>query len=277
MELRRLTTPEDLQRVHTLEREIWGEESADDCVPVLLLLVSSRTGGLVIGAFDGDRLAGFAHALPGLRGSQPYLWSHMLGVAREYRSAGLGWRIKLEQRRLALQAGLALISWTFDPLQALNAHLNFAKLGVVADEYHLDAYPGSASPLHAGTPTDRFVADWWLSSPHAIARLDAATAVRPRPSSPTGLPPANRVRKGRAWLVPDGHDLAMSEPRLAVIIPAGFTEMQQQDLPLALAWRSATREVFTTYLSRGYRVTDFVLDRQAQQGTYVIDAGREEP
>ena len=67
-----------------------------------------------------------------------------------------------------------LIAWTYDPLQAANAHLNFAKLGAVAREYHLDAYPGSSSSLHAGTPTDRLIAEWWLRSDRVVERLSAA-------------------------------------------------------------------------------------------------------
>lgn len=271
MELRALTTPDEWRQVYALEREIWGEESADDCVPVLLLQVSARIGGLITGAFDGGHLAGFAYALPGLRNGRPYLWSHMLGVAREYRDRGLGWRLKIEQRRQALEAGLDLIAWTYDPLQAANAHLNFAKLGVLANQYHLDAYPGSASPLHAGTPTDRLVADWWLSSPRVVARLGSAAGT-PAPRGPRDMSASvNSVSEGKDWLVPDRLDLAMDEPTLAVTIPTGFTEMQQRDLPLARAWRSATREIFTTYLARGYQVTEFILDRAARRGVYLMD------
>ncbi len=184
MELRTLTTVEDLRQVYDLELEIWGPESSGDRVAVLMLLVTTRIGGLVVGAFDGARLVGFAYALPGIRAGRPYQWSHMMGVRPEYRNSGLGLRLKLEQRRLVMAAGLDLIAWTFDPLQALNAHLNLAKLGVLVREYHLDAYPGSASPLHAGTATDRFVAEWWLSSAHAIERLAAAERDETPPRDP---------------------------------------------------------------------------------------------
>ena len=59
--------------------------------------------------------------------------------------------------------GIDLIEWTFDPMQALNAQLNFTRLGVVVDEYEENIYGESSSPLHRGTPTDRFVAEWKLS------------------------------------------------------------------------------------------------------------------
>ena len=77
--------------------------------------------------------------------------------------------------------GLDLIEWTFDPLQALNAHFNFAKLGVVVEEYEENIYGESSSPLHAGAPTDRFVAEWRITTPHVERRIGAhRPAVGPR-------------------------------------------------------------------------------------------------
>jgi predicted GNAT superfamily acetyltransferase len=275
MELRTLATVDEFRQVFELEQEIWGYETAEDSVPVMMLLVTSRIGGLVIGAFDRGRLAGFAYALPGIRNGAPFQWSHMLGVVPAYRSSGLGWRIKLEQRRLVMASGLDLIAWTYDPLQALNAHLNFAKLGTLAGEYHLDVYPESTSTLHAGTPTDRLIAEWWIRSDRVQARLDAvergAAGDRADADGDAAAPvTVNRVRDGGEWIAPDGHDLSAESSRLAVTIPTGFTEMQQRDVSLAREWRSATREIFTTYLPRGYQVVDFILDRAGRRGSYIL-------
>ncbi len=271
MELRTLTSADEFRQVFALEQEVWGSANAGDSVPVMMLLVSTRIGGLVIGAYDGDRLAGFAYALPGIRDGKPFQWSHMLGVASRYRNSGLGYRIKIEQRRQVMASGLDLIAWTCDPLQALNAHLNFAKLGATAGEYHLDAYPGSTSPLHAGTSTDRLVAEWRLSSDRALERLACAQRAEAPPRDAGPVPPVNRVGgEGSEWPAPHGHDLAMGDATLRLTIPMGFTEMQQRDLALAKDWRAATREIFCTYLARGYRVTDFILDRPRRRGSYLL-------
>jgi predicted GNAT superfamily acetyltransferase len=270
MDIRTVTSADELRQVFELEQEIWGYQTVEDSVPVLMLLVSTRIGGLVVAAFDAGRMAGFAYALPGIRDGKPYQWSHMLGVLPPYRNSGLGHTLKLEQRRRVLESGLDLIAWTYDPLQALNAHLNFVKLGTIAREYHLDAYPGSTSDLHAGTPTDRLIAEWWLRSDHVEQRL-AAVERHEAPPRETGVVVAvNRVREGGEWLAPEGHDLSLDGARLGVTIPMGFTEMQQRDLPLAREWRAATREMFTAYLSHGYAVTDFVLERHRCRGTYVL-------
>ena len=290
MQLRTLTTIEEFRQVLALEQRVWGYQAAEDSVPAMMLLVSSRIGGLVVGAFDpsassgspraassGDqeRLVGFAYAMPGIRDGKPYQWSHMLAVDADHRDAGLGWRLKLEQRRLVMASGLDLIAWTFDPLQAGNAHLNFAKLGTVAREYHEDAYPDSSSALHAGTPTDRLVAEWWLRSERVVGRLDGAAREAGRGAGEgrrelTAANLVNQVREGRRWLEPAGHDLALDAARLGVVVPTGFTEMQQRDLPLARDWRSATREIFESCLARGYVVEDFILDRPARRGTYLL-------
>ncbi len=283
MRLRQLTSIDDYRRVYELEQSIWGYASVEDAVPVPMIIVTQKVGGLLLGAFDDDdRLFGFAYSMPGIREGKPFQWSHMLGVVDAHRNKGTGWLLKLEQRRVTLERGLDLIEWTFDPLQALNAHLNFVKLGAIAREYQPDVYGESSSPLHRGTSTDRFIAEWWLRSPRVEKRLEAA-ARRMNPtgvgqSSETGVgqsssfagPVVNAVRTHGEWLEPVGADLSLDEDRVGVQIPMGFTEMQQRDLSLARAWRATTREIFTTYLSLGYEVVDFLLERPERRGTYVM-------
>ena len=275
MDIRRLTTIEEFREVQRLEERVWGYTTGDDAVPAQMLLVSSHVGGLVIGAHAHGRMIGFAYSMPAVRDGKPYQWSHMLGVDPEYRNAGVGWRLKIEQRRMVMEAGLDLIAWTFDPLQAANAHVNFRKLGAIAREYREDEYPGSSSGLHAGTPTDRLVVEWWLRSERLASRLDrAAGGETPtsggRAPAPGSAPAVNRVRQGKRFLEPAGHDLSIEAPWLAVVIPTGFSEMQVEAVPLALEWRLATREMFEALLARGYTVGDFARDRAARRGTYLL-------
>ena len=51
------------------------------------------------------------------------------------------------------------------------------------EEYEEDVYGQSTSPLHRGTPTDRFVAEWRLSAPHVERRISAAAAPLVRDST----------------------------------------------------------------------------------------------
>lgn len=269
--IRPLTTLEDCRRVAALEREVWGYADAEDVVPAPVLIVSVKRGGILLGAFDADNaMKGFVYSMPAIKEGRPTQWSHMLGVTADVRSTGLGARLKLAQRQVAMQMGLELIEWTFDPLQALNAHLNFAKLGVVASEYEENVYGESSSPLHRGTPTDRLVAEWHIRQPHVERRLFQPAQPAMRDSSISSAPVVNPAVSGLVWIRPGRADLSAEASRILVEIPAGFGEMQLGDPELALAWRLQTREVFQKYFARGYRAVDFFLARNVGRGHYLL-------
>jgi len=271
MELRDLHTIDEFKQVVALEREIWGGDY-DDVVAVPILAVSVKRGGVLIGAFDQGRMVAFVYSLPGIKERKPIQWSHMLGVIDEYRNAGLGRTLKLEQRLRSIDIGCDLVEWTYDPMQALNAHLNFVKLGVVVEEYAINVYGQSASHLHKGTPTDRFIAQWWINEPHVVRRIEPKGLAIVRTQEAADAPVINMTKPAGQWLSCESYDLNRSDRRLWVEIPVGFTEMQAQDPSLALAWRMATREIFMTYFGRGYRAVDFALDRAAGRGRYLLAA-----
>jgi len=266
---RDLTTLEEFATVVELERQIWGP-GYDEVVPVPILAVSVHRGGILIGAFDGGRMIGFVYSLPAIKDGKATQWSHMAGVLAEYRSAGLGRTLKLLQRDRTLAMGLDLIEWTYDPLQAMNAHLNFAKLGVVVEEYAENIYGTSSSPLHQGNPTDRFVAEWWIRTPHVERRVAPAGLLALRTSEVADAARVNRTAASGEWLESVDVDLSLEARRLAVEIPMGFTDMLSREPDLALAWRVCTRAIFTTYFDRGYRAVDFSLDRQGRKGAYLL-------
>ena len=272
MLIRSLTTLEECRQVVELERTVWGYTDAEDIVPSAVLIVSVKRGGILLGAFD-DRgvMKGFVYSIPAIKDGRPTQWSHMLGVLPDAREAGLGTKLKLAQRERALAMGVELIEWTYDPLQALNAHLNFARLGVVVEEYEENIYGESSSPLHRNTPTDRFVAEWHLTRPHVERRIATLgqPVVRDRGVASASLVNPSRST-GQKWPEPGDANLESQERRLLVEIPVGFGELQAAAPDLALAWRMSTRRIFQTYLSRGYRVVDFFLSLEAERGHYLL-------
>jgi chorismate synthase len=271
MLIRPLTTIDECRQVAALEREIWGFPDGDDVVPATLLIVSVKRGGILLGGFDAaGGLKGFVYSMPAVKDGRLTQWSHMLGVSVEARGSGLAARLKLAQREAALLLGIDLIEWTFDPLQALNAHFNLAKLGAVAGEYEENVYGQSASPLHVGTPTDRLVAEWRITLPHVERRIAAWGQPVMRDSSLANAPVINPAVAAGEWLVPGPADLSRETRRLLVEIPVGFSEMQTANRPLALEWRVHTREIFTAYFQRGYRAVDFFLARGAGRGQYLL-------
>jgi predicted GNAT superfamily acetyltransferase len=172
IEIREIHRHEEFEMAVALQREIWSFADVE-LIPVRMFVVASKIGGQLLGAFDGDRMVAFLLAVPGIKHNtapgEPghYLHSHMLGVLPGYRDLGLGRKMKLRQREDALARGIEVIEWTFDPLEARNAFFNIERLGAIVRRYVENQYGRTSSALHAGLPTDRFVAEWWLDSAHA--------------------------------------------------------------------------------------------------------------
>src|SRR5882762_7257164 len=146
--IRDLNAISELREVEELQKQVWGIEDRE-VFPTLALIPMIETGAVLIGAFDGDNMAGFVFGFPGLESGRAIIHSDMLAVKPAYRSLGLGYKLKLAQRERTLTKGIDTITWTFDPLQSLNAYLNVAKLGVIADRYRVNYYGETTSFLHS--------------------------------------------------------------------------------------------------------------------------------
>lgn len=235
-----------------LQRQTWGHEYSD-VVPVSMLQVTAKMGGVVLGAFDAaNAMLGFVYGLTGVRRGRVAHWSHMLAVCPEARNMGVGLRLKLRQKDMLLEAGVDTVYWTFDPLVSRNAHLNINRLGVRVEEYVPDMYGRSDSDLHK-LGTDRFVVQWKL----ADARCPAA------PGSPEDL--ASRApRTARAAGRSDPPKPASRPIRrrrrgeLEVPVPRDIAAVEARSVEDALRWRKSTRKVFTRLLSEGHEVVGFV-------------------
>ena len=155
MMIRELTLPDEFEACMDLQREGFGWSDIE-LMPIRFFIVSRHIGGLVLGAFDGGRMVGFLSAIPGLREREPYWHSHILAVSTASRDSGIGTQLKFAQKEHALQRGIRLIEWTFDPLMSRNAYLNIEKLGVIVRRYY---------PSFYGKDRDRLVAEWWLDRP----------------------------------------------------------------------------------------------------------------
>jgi len=219
--VRDLESDEDLAATLELEHQTWGP-GFPECVPPALLRIGLHLGGVSAGAFLEDgTLAGFVYGLTGLDADGvPLHWSHMLAVRPELRNHGIGGLLKGYQRRVLTARGVPRMQWTYEPLEARNAHFNLNRLGCRVVAYQRNVYgDGGSSALHRGIGTDRFVVE---------VRLDGTV-------SPT--PPADAT--------------------VEVEIPADIQSLKAQDPDIARAWRRKTREAFEHYLALGYTVTAF--------------------
>jgi predicted GNAT superfamily acetyltransferase len=236
----RIRVLEDAQEMGVcveLQQRIWGYTTLDT-VPDQVFIVAKKTGGQVLTAYDGDAPVGFALAFAAMREGLTYLHSHMVGVVEEYQNRGVGRVLKLAQREDALERGINLIEWTFDPLQLKNAHFNIERLGAIVRHYIPNLYGRTSSPLHAGLPTDRLVAEWWVRSP----RVEDVLAGKPR---------------------------AACSDCERIAIPSGIRQICRDEPLAAEQIQTKVREQFFVNIAGGRAAVGFEFDKV--QGTYLLE------
>lgn len=220
-----------------LQQRIW-RYAPIDTVPDQIFIVAKKTGGQVMTAYDGDTPVGFALAFAAMREGLSYLHSHMVGVVEEYQNRGVGRLLKLAQREDALARGINLIEWTFDPLQLKNAHFNIERLGAIVRHYIRNLYGRTSSPLHAGLPTDRLVAEWWVRS----QRVEDVLRGRPR---------------------------AMGAECERIAIPAGISGICRNEPQLGEKIQNKVHEQFVANIACGRAAVGFEFNEE--QGTYLLE------
>jgi predicted GNAT superfamily acetyltransferase len=191
MLIREAASHRDLDEAVLIQREVWNIEDME-VVGRIQLKASQHAGGSVLVAEGPDgAILGFAYAFPAFIDGKAFWHSDMLAVRKAHRDTGMGQALKWGQREAALKKGIRRITWTFDPMQAGNAHLNLELLGATVSEYLGNFYGITTSALHHGLPTDRLLADWNLESPRVLALS--------RGEAPAALPVHSRVGIPAHW------------------------------------------------------------------------------
>jgi predicted GNAT superfamily acetyltransferase len=169
--VRDCATMEEYDRCIELQREAFALPDLE-ISPRRHLIVTRRAGGWTLGAFAGDEMVGFVHHMIAVRGNDEIIgYSHMMAVAKAYQNRGVGALLKWAQRARALAEGRKFIKWTWDPMQARNAHFNLNRLGVTVSSYGINFYgtdyitmPHDANGQGVHLDSDRLFADWQLDS-----------------------------------------------------------------------------------------------------------------
>ena len=194
IQVRTLTSVEDCRRLQAVQGRVWGG-GPDDIIPIHVLVTQSKNGGLLQGAFassgahETGGMVGFSFGWPAFERDSTgerrlKFCSHIAGVLPEWIGRGIGLQLKISQREELLRQGWTdWVTWTYDPLQRVNARLNIPRLGGISDTYVRNVYGEMQDSLNAGMPTDRFRVDWYLNSP----RVQKALGISRRP--PETAPP----------------------------------------------------------------------------------------
>jgi predicted GNAT superfamily acetyltransferase len=269
--IRSIERLDEVRLVEELQKEVWGMQDRD-VVPLTELVAVRDSGGQLIGAFDGAKLAGFVYGFVAIESGRTVHHSHLLAVEPSYRGADVGYRLKLAQRERVLAQGITRMTWTFDPLQSVNAHFNFGKLGVISDQYRINFYGDQSTSFLHRNGTDRLWVTWPLASRRVEERLQRR--------SPTRLPelPAEPVLEVGEDGAPRRSDRSQpfAAERVALEIPADIGSLERERPESASAWREATRSAFGEALASGFRVEEFVRRGLGPEaiGAYVLNRDR---
>jgi predicted GNAT superfamily acetyltransferase len=261
--IREINELAEMRAVEELQKETWGIPDLD-VVPLTQLVAAKEAGGVLIGAFDGETLAGFVYGFPSLERGELAHHSHMLAVKPAYRNYDLGRRLKLAQREHVIAQGIGLISWTFDPLQSLNAHFNFGKLGVLADRYFVNFYGEDAPSFLHQTGTDRLWVSWLVSSERVKERM---TGINYSAPSNLGLPLVQVEADDSSRR--NDLDEGLAQDHAVLEIPSNIDALPRET---GLRWREDTRWAFTEALKAGYFVDGFVRETRDDKriGKYIL-------
>ncbi len=260
IDIRDLKTYSEFLQVREVQRACWGFSSDEGLYPPILL-TASQNGGTVLGAFDahgdssGGQMVGYLFGFLGLDGNRGplKLCSQTMGVLPGYRGRGIAEALKWAQRDRALQLGLKLITWTYDPLAGPNAFLNLHKLNGITRTYKRNIYGEHFGALNEGLPTDRFLVEWWL---------DEIGNIKSQISNIKGGVVTEVEGAGTDQRLAD-YDLEAQDEAVRVETPVNIQGIRQTDLKLAIDWRIKTREIFETYFERGYVAVDFCREGHA--------------
>jgi predicted GNAT superfamily acetyltransferase len=251
--IRTISTIAEMHEIENLQRIVWQVPDVE-VVPNSQLVAAVKAGGVLLGAFDGEKIVGFAYGFVSFEKGQMAHHSHMLAVLPEYRNYKLGEKLKRAQREFVLQQGISLMSWTFDPLQSLNAYFNFNKLGVVSDTYFVDFYGDNAPSFLHQNSTDRLWVFWNLQDQKTDFAGDLEKVKRlvqfGENESPQVFPFEN-----------DEH--------LAIEISTDINRLQEENPKIAVQWRKATRQAFIEAFENGYTATNFYRISQ-DYGAYLL-------
>jgi predicted GNAT superfamily acetyltransferase len=239
-DVRPLVAMPDIARAVDLLAEIWGEPGP---MSSEMLRALGHAGGYTSGAWIGDDLVGVSAGFLARHHRELLLHSHISGVKPDRQGANVGFALKQHQRTWALEQGIEVIEWTFDPLSRRNAHFNLGKLRARIVGYERDFYGTMRDAINAGEESDRAIVRWDVGSAMWRVYGDDPGCVVLAPDGagdPVVSPAEGPVL--RAWIPEDHLALRAAEPERAG------------------RWRRALRDTVGEAVQRGYVAVDMTRD-----------------
>ncbi len=221
------------QQIVNNQQLIWDIPAAE-VVPFWKLMTLPSTGGVLVGAFDGEKIVGHAMLTPAVdpHTKESFYYLDMVGLLPAYRNRGLAERMLQRARDVARERDISSIQWTFDPLEMANANLYIRKLGAQAVRFYPDYYgpPPENNPVFR---TDRFWVKWNLQGKTRKEKL-----------------PATILQLNQAM------DFSAVES-VAFALPDDFRQLATEQPERAAQIRNSSRFLFSQVFQQGFVIVDF--------------------
>jgi predicted GNAT superfamily acetyltransferase len=249
-----------------LQLQVWGFQERE-VIPVHMLRALSDEG-LVLNAYDNaGKVIGTSAAFLAKRDRKLILYSHITGVVPQFQSKGVGAALKLAQRKYAIEHGLDLVCWTYDPMQSLNNWFNLNKLGAIARTYFANYYGDMPDDLNRGVESDRFLAEWWVRSPRVRKTLSSRRKIASEDLHCVIVNPSF-IKDGVRHPSAQQH-LEVDEKSILIEIPSDHEELRKRDLSILQRWRAETRRLYLHCFRRGYVATGALVDESEGKRSFV--------
>ena len=266
--IRLLKSLDDFYHFQELQRRIWSS-GEDDVIPIHVLVTQAKNGGLLQGAFVAEGAAatggmvGMAFGWPGFDSHTHPLrlkfCSHIAGVLTEWHGRGIGLALKLAQREHLLAEGLMdWMTWTYDPLQRVNAIFNIHRLGATCATYYRDVYGPMDDALNAGLPTDRCQVEWRMNSERVNFALSSQKMIPVWDGLPIEVGATRPLGVGTQVRVPVESRLRLDGRPVAIPIPDSLAALRGVGGALLVEWRLYQRELIESAFTGGYAIVDCV-------------------
>ena len=279
--IRKLKDHAEFEYLLHIQKTVWNHSDVN-LTPTHQVLIHSRMGAILLGAFVDGKMAGFVYSFPAIYDGGFCQHSHLLAVVPEFQGTGIGKKLKWAQRREALKQGIDLITWTYDPLQAKNANLNLRTLGARSRTYFQDLYgPIPSLRIGSGISTDRLLVEWPLGEKRVLDRQKgkgtgvkdgkrgSGRARRDAPLNLGAMPKAleRGEPKGDPFPMPAPPKMNIRERVVLVEIPPDVNTLKPYPEIIA-SWRIGLRRVMQSYFKRGYAADDFLFGERC---CYVLE------
>ncbi len=264
--IRQLYTADEILPLMDLQRLVYGDDPA--LLRLYTLIDIARNGGQVLAAFEGDLLVGFLVAFLGLDSRDPRrlamtnlkLVLERIAVHPDYRNSGVATQMARHLREIAMQQGIRLITYAFNPQDSRAAYLWIGKLGAIAKQYVSDYYGVTDDEGVLVGSSDRLIAEWWITQNRVDERL-FGKRIRLGLSQylEAETPIINPTIEDGDYLVPTAEPIAIPDKQMLLLeIPTNAMTLLQSAPELSIRWKQHLRDGLAVLTNHGFVITDFL-------------------